>query len=289
MERENERKRDFDSLRGKLRCLYCEADEQNYLCDDDFFDIQEEISGIPWIDGCKLYRYSSCDDWNICNLCKQQLRLSPVGEMNDLFEGITPSETEGISKKNWKDLEKTMYLKCFSENWDNLLMWAHYADGCRGMCVEYDLSVLDTDHSVFWYLYPVHYSSQRYKKGGLKNMDAEIEEYRKSLNSGTPLKSSMWLKDIMAFYLIKSEEWAYEKEWRIAFPERYLGETMNGISADGIISMPCITAVYLGYRMPEEKKQIIREIVQKINARQDCSIKIKEIVMDENTYQLNVK
>lgn len=290
MKDQNARTRDFDDLRNKMRCIYCHDKGQYIIEDAEFWEIQDTISGAAYIDECKLYRYSPANEWNICNLSQQTLHLSPVGTLNDMFEGIAPSQQQQISAKDWDELGKLVSIKCFSENWNNLLMWAHYADGGRGMCVEYDLALLNGNEPVLQHLFPVHYSSHRYIKDGLTDIHAEIQTIKNAIATGSELDDSAWLKDMMAFYLTKSSEWAYEQEWRIVVPQYNLPSSKSQLQiTDGNIDFCCVSAVYLGCKMPIEKKRWIRHVVEKVNARIGWKIEIHELIMEGNGYNLHVK
>ena len=38
---------------------------------------------------------------------------------------------------------KTRAILCFSRNWDNLLLWSHYGDSHKGVCLGFDIPVGD--------------------------------------------------------------------------------------------------------------------------------------------------
>lgn len=69
-------------------------------------------------------------------------------------------------------LRGLLRIACFSERCDSPLMWAHYADCGRGICVEYDVPTtgelahsikgLSSDRDCFLSMYPVIYSNERY-------------------------------------------------------------------------------------------------------------------------------
>jgi hypothetical protein len=82
---------------------------------------------------------------------------------------------------------------CLSESADNLLMWAHYADNHRGVCVEIDTSISFFHSAQLGFNLPnngkVHYLDKR------------------------PVLSHSNLRSPNLLFR-KSPEWAYEKEWR---------------------------------------------------------------------------
>lgn len=286
----NSLSRSFRDLRNLMRCVYCYDDGQFVIADDDFWEITEQVTSIPSIDECKLYRYSGADDRNICNLCKQKLHLSPTGALNDMFEGIAPAQHQQMTDKDWDEIGKLVFIKCFSENWNNLLMWAHYADGGRGMCVEYDLAQLKRNEPILRYLYPVHYSSERYIKDGLTDLHSEIQDYQRCSKSGNPFASSSWLNNLMAFYLTKSSEWEYEQEWRIVVPQYELEKQENqSIFESENFILPCVSAVYLGCKMPSETKEQIRRVVDMLRIKTGREIAIHELVMKNSDYTLSIK
>lgn len=123
----------------------------------------------------------------------------------------------------------------FTGSKDNLLFWAHYADSHRGFCVEYDATVWPIA-----YAFKVEYSDQ----------------YPEA--SYPPQKSKRALKPL----LVKSSEWAYEKEFRTIF----LPKVKNQPNNDGeslILSGDEIINVYLGALMDEVDKNKLLGILKK--------------------------
>lgn len=109
-------------------------------------------------------------------------------------------------------------LLCLVERPDNLLMWAHYGDSHKGVCLEFD-----TSEWLFRLAAKIHYS-ETYPLVDTANQTPE-EIMRETL-------------------LRKSKEWEYEQEWRIVsmrgmisgWPEvQRLYECMHG---SGVHQMP---------------------------------------------------
>ncbi|MDO4332786.1 MAG: DUF2971 domain-containing protein [Eubacteriales bacterium] len=84
-----------------------------------------------------------------------------------------------------RNLQRTVFIACFSERPDSLLMWGHYANNHRGICVGYDLKKLIENYDCL----PVIYE----------------EELPQNINNAHILKDT----------LTKYRDWEYEKEWRI--------------------------------------------------------------------------
>ena len=128
--------------------------------------LTKQKSNLP-----KLFRYSPADYYNIRSLETETLFLSPIGNMNDIFEGLSCRIDDNVINQIEK-MQDIAYLKSFSENKNHLLMWAHYANNYTGMCVEYDLSNLSEE--VLYHLYPIHYSKIRFPN---KDLSKVIEEH----------------------------------------------------------------------------------------------------------------
>lgn len=114
------------------------------------------------------------------------LNRYPSGDFENIPEEI-------IQKNVVEGLREAVYVFCFSEVWDSLLMWAHYANNYNGFCIEYDISKVS--ERIIDKLYPVLYEKDY----------IDITSGLINLNENTGLICN----------LAKAEEWSYEKEWRI--------------------------------------------------------------------------
>ncbi|MFG0732283.1 DUF2971 domain-containing protein [Photobacterium damselae] len=146
------------------------------------------------------------------------IRGSQKYALNDPFE-LRPSS--GVAQKIFAENSYFDFaVVSLSETNNNLLMWSHYADQHRGIVVELDMS-----HELFTNYIP--FPVTKYDD----NLDAEVldeEENRKrsSINAGTVQRvrynshrpSLTKFEDILEHFLVKSDEWIYEKEHRIILP-----------------------------------------------------------------------
>lgn len=169
-----------------------------------------------------LYRYRSCSEVDISNLEKDIIWMSKPSNfndpydcwvkvdvesiMNEIFGGITiPKnvDSEDPNKKMeeiFETIKSHVYVSCFTENYDNLVMWSHYANNHTGFCIEYDAIELsditekaDRIEGQQAHLSPVQYSDKIYTS---KDVDS-------TFNSK------------LVFTLNKSSDWSYEDEWRV--------------------------------------------------------------------------
>lgn len=266
----------------ELVSIFKDANANGYqVSDSDLVEYTEHIilpnkKHLP-----HLYRYMPATYYNIRGLETQELFLSSVGSMNDIFEGITCEITDDTIDK-LTALDTIAYLKSFSEERNSLLMWAHYADSYSGMCVEYDFSKLPEKY--LFHLFPVIYTDTRLAEQSLNfTIAAHKDNIRMNEDNCYPNEPE-WLKDILSNFLIKAKPWSYEKEWRLIATYSQIfnsGEDMDDeqtelydISSQKISVSNCIKAIYLGPRMKTDIKDHIKEIAQKTGISQVYDTKI---------------
>lgn len=104
---------------------------------------------------------------------------------------------EKLNGKEFSRITEHFGIVCFSAIMNNLLMWAHYANNHRGICLVYDP---DRDcHGVIANPLEVRYQKE-YPK-------VRVVDLKKG---GDPIVSNL--------LLTKSEDWKYEQEYRVIFP-----------------------------------------------------------------------
>ncbi|MEO8410362.1 MAG: DUF2971 domain-containing protein [Propionivibrio sp.] len=133
----------------------------------------------------------------------------------------------------------------FAERWDCPLMWSHYADEHRGLCIEYDAS-----DSAFVNLRPVDYRRPR----SIKVSDLIEWKIKQSASARQKIAET--------FFLAKAPQWRYEREWRDV--------------TDHAGSRPAparVSAVYFGLRCDTS---VITAIV-KLHASSEPSVKFYAI------------
>lgn len=106
-------------------------------------------------------------------------------------------------------MKSSIGVACLSENSDTVLMWSHYANNHKGMCVEYNL--LDFNRVLRFTPIPVIYSKERnvLRKFRVNSVDQDI--------------LSFFYKSLVC----KEESWKYENEWRIVRDNEACGDKWN--------------------------------------------------------------
>jgi len=185
-----------------------------------------------------------------------------------LLPDLSPAATEEFfNAVLWAREQR--YAACFSEEFKPTLMWAHYAKGHEGFCVEYDfkkymkgceencVNILGC-HSFMLNLTlaPVHYSGSRF----------DATNYLKTLfqqKLGTRLNVSLppYHADVLFMtkaLLVKSEDWNYEKEWRLISPPE--NESKEEPPRSKLLTRTPPTAVYIGARASSETEEKLEYI-----------------------------
>jgi hypothetical protein len=80
---------------------------------------------------------------------ERRLKQSRVADLNDPFE-LMPYDVTDIALRNTfsstrEDVDKVGGLLCFSADWKNPVMWAHYSDKHRGLCLAFDIPEMKGD------------------------------------------------------------------------------------------------------------------------------------------------
>jgi Protein of unknown function (DUF2971) len=91
----------------------------------------------------RVYKFTKAVH-GISNLKEKRLKLSTIDELNDPFD-LCPLDTTNpeilkVADALTVDFRETMAILCFSRNWDNLLLWSHYGDSHKGICLGFDIS-----------------------------------------------------------------------------------------------------------------------------------------------------
>jgi DUF2971 family protein len=142
---------------------------------------------------------------------------------------------------------------CFSEVNNNILLWSHYADGHKGICLEFDASF-----PLFSKIRKVNYSLDFPVINPIKFLygsnDEKIEEGKKPL-------------------FTKYECWSYEKEWRLFHeePNKEFGY------------LEALRAIYFGLSVNSADLEIVCLTLQ----GQSKDIKFYKAYKDKSKYSLS--
>jgi len=145
--------------------------------------------------------------WALEDIIKQRLKVCRFFDLNDPFELLAAEQGDMAFRRKLRDWAKTLNEKdgllCFSESWRNPLMWSHYGDRHKGICLGFDVAerILQP---------PINYSPKRLTSAQWNGV-----------NLADPPNG---LRE--ALLTTKFERWKYEKERRVILP-------LKGLVQDG--------------------------------------------------------
>lgn len=129
-----------------------------------------------------------------------------------------PEVYKQLQQQHTKRITEEIGVLCLSSVSDDILMWSHYADSHRGICLEFDSS-----DKFFKNAHQVKYPSERPRINPFRQTEDEMME---------------------AALLSKAEHWIYEQEWRLIHYEKGPGvykfppEALRGVILGAQISIP---------------------------------------------------
>lgn len=190
-----------------------------------------------------------------------------IGLTEKALEKIDPQDTEAFLKFKdaFEKLEQNLNTKlcllfkvcCLCTDYKNKLMWSHYADSHKGICVEYDFSELKGNGT---HPFPVCYSKNRLKV-----------PWKEAIIQSTETQSKI-VAHFMEALLTKDKAWEYEREWRFLVP---VNECADNIAA------PPIKCIYLGALCSEKNSKQIAELAKKLR------VPIKRMTVDRGEFELH--
>jgi len=94
----------------------------------------------------RVYKFLT-SEFAMKDIWERRLKISEISDLNDPFELIScdlskPAHIKAMLEMR-DELTRNRGLLCFSRAWTNPLLWAHYADKHRGICLGFDLNVDD--------------------------------------------------------------------------------------------------------------------------------------------------
>ena len=180
------------------------------------------------------------DRWAFAN----QLKADP-DYAEQLYKSLGHRDILPNLRERFYNLHNTAGILSLSETPENLLMWAHYAEGHTGFVL-----VLDGSHDFF-----------KGKNSLLGFAKPEPVEYRLELPHLT-IEETFKETVLPEIFFVKGLDWKYEKEWRyLKFRANANKRFRDSNSLDvNLFRLPpkCVIGVILGcYRSKELEKEIL--------------------------------
>lgn len=185
---------------------------------------------------CRLDRRDDMEN-EISAFRQRYLYASTYKNMNDPMEGFYSPSNRLKNEPRWRELYREILnakratgIACFSETFDNELMWAHYAENYRGICIAYSATKLKECLPDSARLVRIAYGESPIY---LSKHDREdtIKAAQKILSQ-------------------KKYNWAYEREWRV------MGDHPGHLLYQGDVVTRCIPrfANSIGTQEPHSRR-----------------------------------
>jgi hypothetical protein len=176
-------------------------------------------------------------------------RRAMARELRRKMGAPTPGQAEALRelKDTWRAMVPSFRVLCLSEVNDATTMWNHYADGNKGVVLQF-FAVKEVD-SAFLVARPVVY----------QDTPPSIADVGTWVNCmlGQGEKS---YQDLFTEYLyVKTCEWSYEREWRIPAPGRRPED--SELFGDYGFHPGELTAIYFGPKCSEEDRSDLHKLL----------------------------
>ncbi|WCL51469.1 DUF2971 domain-containing protein [Leptospira sp. GIMC2001] len=165
----------------------------------------------------------------------QEFLLKPI---KPIIKPILKKLFRELIENAAENFRSSVKIISFTEKYDNSLMWAHYANGHKGFCIEFDFS-RPLNQMQISHLYPVLYQE------GVLDITPFLSQIE-NINIYFPIYSA----------IVKRIEWEYEKEWRIVIPFGIYEKEEN-------IAMPPISRIFIGAKCLKHEKDELLSIAAK--------------------------
>ena len=169
--------------------------------------------------------------------------------INDVM--ANPSEGARIIRESIEEIKKQIGILCLSDRYDNLSLWAYYADQHRGVCLEFDM---------------------------LADLETFSMPKKVSYDDTFPMINYLQDKDgVMDALFHKSKDWQVEGEYRII---KYMKTGLKEIRPEAL------TKVILGLRCDNVDKE---KIVKHLNPKIYTQTQLFRAMKSEHEYKIGIK
>ena len=202
-----------------------------------------------------LYKYVPVNEFLIDILEKQRLYLNDGSKLNDPFELAIINRTE-----NKLTQAKDLHILCLTNSYRNKLMWSHYSDSHKGVC----LTIKVPKELV----YPICYTSKRvFEDSNLNNI---LVLKNQKIKKNLIVDYSQLSKDKQIAF-VKDKKWSYEREYRITFNSTDTCNLIQKGKEKWYLKVK-IEKIYLGANFGKNEKSYQSKIIE-ICEQNDITIK----------------
>ena len=194
--------------------------------------LQKEINAMKWLLERNPY-FNRIPGFNL--LAKM------LGSKSKDLDVLIARAKKGFQDKIDKAVKKTKesaLISCFSKRNNSILMWSHYANSHKGVCIEYERpeSIDFKD---------VEYKNSRpfIKMYKAVSHDIALDILQKK---ETDDEITSYLKETLDPFFIKSTDWSYEEEVRCLYSRTKLPDNISYDGKRYILDIGYPKAIYIG-------------------------------------------
>ena len=195
---------------------------------------------------------NSSDEWKEYLIQQGLLPLDAECKAHLILEN--PAEAASIVSKAYLRAIKEMGILCLSSINDNILMWSHYSDFHKGVCLRFDVS---KDLKTFNFPLKVIYNNEYIKLN-------YIQSY---LRNDQDIHIALWHK---------SKDWEYENEYRI------IDSVEHGLKT---FKKEALTGIVFGCQCSDENRNKIKKKIREVSY---LNIALMEAVKSKTQYKLEI-
>lgn len=218
---------------------------------------------VQSIKSLKLYKFKGFNANIMDSILNNYLYFSTRDELNDPLDLPFLNSMETHLEK-YLELKKNgdiIKIFCASLECSNTLMWSHYGDEHKGICIEYEIKSLPKN--VGW--------------NKINYVHKNFTHERIEKNYGVTI-AGLYTKD---------KNWSYEKEIRlVSYKEKDNKLSLSGLSSkhDTKVIEGCISNIIIGYKFPKNQIVLLKTILEKVNQkRKDLpKIEIYQMKLDKD-------
>ena len=181
----------------------------------------------------------------IHDLEREMIRISTLDTLNDPFELMPYLRYKHLEKRKRyhnirKEISKKYGLLCFSQSWNEPLLWGHYADKHKGIAIGFE--ILKDE------ILKVDYNPDPIRKQFELTNDSKINE-----------------KLFLGLAKVKYQEWHYENEYRILVKLKDCTK-INGHYFIQFEDRLKVKEIVLGSRYDNNKEYVL-ELAKRLDAK----------------------
>lgn len=172
-----------------------------------------------------------------------------------LLEWMIDQLTSGMDEA----IQKQYRVYCLSRHPDSTLMWAHYADSCKGLCLEFSVQ-----NKLFCKALPVDYLP-KYPLFTVGDTDEDAN---------------------LRVLLNKSDVWRYESEFRLIASEEPFDFPDVPTTKGGFVLLPkdALKSVIVGAQMAASDREMVRSLVR--DSGWGVELKVANLVSDRYAFNI---